>query len=214
MTVKIGLYGGSFDPIHDGHIRPVRAAQRQLGLDRVIYLPTGRPPHKPGAPLLAAAVRYAMVELALLWEEGLVASTYELREDEPCYTIDTIDHFRRTAPDAEHVLLLGSDSYAELTTWRDWQRILAAVSIAVLVRPGWEMQGLRASLPTELATALDGPRVHLVDHARVDVSSTEIRRHLGTGHAAGGGRVPRLVLDYIRKYDLYASIPTAEEAVP
>src|SRR5947208_4241718 len=99
--MKVGLFGGSFDPIHRGHIEPVRKARRALGLDRVIYLPTARPPHKPGGALAPAPARYAMVELALLFEDGLCASAYELTADRPAYTIETLEHFRAELPDAE-----------------------------------------------------------------------------------------------------------------
>ena len=112
--MKVGLFGGSFDPIHRGHLDPVRAAMRDLGLDRVIYLHTARPPHKPGRALAPALARYAMVELALLGEEGLYASAHELTLDRPAYTIETLEHFRRQMPAAELYLLIGGDSFADL----------------------------------------------------------------------------------------------------
>ena len=99
--MKLGLFGGSFDPIHRGHIDPVREAKRTLGLDRVLYLPTARPPHKPGRVLTPAYARYAMVEMALLGEDGLYASTHELTPDRPAYTVETLEHFHRTLPGNE-----------------------------------------------------------------------------------------------------------------
>jgi len=138
--VRIGLYGGSFDPIHYGHILPVRAARDELALDRVVYLPTGRPPHKP--PRVASAEhRFAMVELALAGEEGFVACGYELDASRPSYTIDTVDRFQREQPEDDFVLVVGADSWVELQSWREWRRLLGSVDLAVLVRPGWEPDG-------------------------------------------------------------------------
>ena len=99
--MKIGLFGGSFDPIHRGHVEPVREARRRLGLERVIYLPTATPPHKPRRALAPALARFAMVELALLGEEGLYVSAHELTPERPAYTVETLEHFRRQMPEAE-----------------------------------------------------------------------------------------------------------------
>src|SRR4030095_712768 len=99
-----------FDPIHRGHIEPVREARRMLGLDRVIYLPTAKPPTRPGRPLAPASARYTMVELALLAEEGLYASAHELTLDRPAFTIETLEHFRGGLPGSALFLLLGGDS--------------------------------------------------------------------------------------------------------
>ena len=204
--MKIGLYGGSFDPIHYGHIRPVREARQALALDRVIYLPTARPPHKSrrGAPALA---RYAMVELALLEERDFAVSTFELGDD-VTYTVDTLEHFSRRHPGARLFLILGSDSFARLESWREWRKILELAELAVLGRPGAPAD----ALPPRLAAA-SGDRVHRVANAPVDASSTVIRRRIAADpsvvEAPSGRRddlrrlVPPLVLDYIAKYDLY-----------
>ena len=115
--MRIGLYGGSFDPFHYGHLLPVRAARDALVLARVVYLTTGRPPHK--APrTVSAAHRFAMVELALADEKGFVACRHELDEARPSYTVDTLERFRRESPDDELVLLVGADSWADFETWQ------------------------------------------------------------------------------------------------
>src|SRR5262245_9737320 len=97
--MKLGLFGGSFDPIHHGHVRPVLEAVEQIGLDRVVYLPTGRPPHKPNRRLAPALARYAMAEIALLPHSRLEVSGHELSEAAPHYTVDTLLHFRAQHPD-------------------------------------------------------------------------------------------------------------------
>ncbi len=198
--MKIGLYGGSFDPIHYGHLRPVREARRALGLERVIYLPTARPPHKrrrEGAPALA---RYAMVELALLGEEGLFVSTLEMA-DRVSYTVDTLRHFRRREPGAQLFLILGSDAFAELDTWREWREILELAELAVLERPGDHDRPAARGRAARYASR--GARIHRVANAPVSVSSTEVRRRIAAREPGLRDLVPPLVLDYVAKYDLY-----------
>lgn len=196
--MKIGLFGGSFDPIHRGHIDPVQEARQALGLDRVIYLPTAQPPHKPGRVLAPAHARYTMVELALLGEEGLYASPYELTPGKPAYTIETLEHFRREMPDSELFLLIGGDSFADLHLWVRWREIPGVARLVVLARPGWDF----ATVPLDPEVAeLD--RVLLLRQTPVDVSSTRLRELLAAGLPLPSGAVPELVVRYLQKYDLY-----------
>jgi nicotinate-nucleotide adenylyltransferase len=197
--MKIGLFGGSFDPIHQGHIEPVQAARRALGLDRVIYLPTARPPHKPGRSLAPPLARYVMVELALLHEEGLEASPHELTLERPAYTIETLEHFRQEFPTAELFLLIGGDSFADLPHWVRWQEIPQVARLVVLARPGWEL----ATAPPEVAALARTDRVILLRQKPVDVSSTRLRELLASGLPLPAGLVPDLVVRYVHKYNLY-----------
>lgn len=199
--MKIGLFGGSFDPIHRGHIEPVREARRELGLDRVIYLPTARPPHKPGRSLAPAHARYAMVELALLAEEGLYASAHELTLDRPAFTVDTLEHFRTVMPEAELFLLIGGDSLADLHHWVRWREIAEAARLVVLARPGWDLDAV--SLDPEVAALARTDRVLLLRQPPVDVSSTRLRELLAAGLPLPLGAVPDLVVRYLQKYSLY-----------
>jgi len=218
--MKIALFGGSFDPIHWGHVRPVQEARRRLGLDKVVYLPTASPPHKrepARAPRAPAAARYAMVEMALLPEEGLFASHLELRPGEPSYTVETLERFRREGEEAgldvELHLILGSDSLVELHTWRRWREILELARLVVLERPGAELGAAgidRGRLAPELAEALqprfDRGEIALVEDALVDLSSTGIRRRLAEESYDGDWleeAMPPLVVDYLRKYRFY-----------
>lgn len=200
---RIGLFGGSFDPIHRGHLEPVRAARRRLGLERVIYLPTARPPHKPKRELAAAAARFAMVEMALLHEEGLYASDHEITLDRPAYTVETVETFSARWPDAVLYLLIGSDSFAELDTWHRWRELVELVELVVMARPGWRLEDVRADLPPEIRRRDEAGAVHPVTEVRVDVSSTELRRRLGRGEPLPADLLPELVVDYIAKYSLY-----------
>ena len=196
--MKIGLYGGSFDPIHHGHIQPVREARDALSLDRVIYLPTANPPHKPKRDGASALARYAMVEIALLPEQSIEVSTFEI-EDGVTFTVDTLEHFTGLYPTAQLFLILGSDSFVQLDRWRKWRRILELAELAVLERPG--APALR--LPRQLDEAIDPHRVHRIANAPVAASSTEIRRRVAARSNNLHQLVPALVLDYIAKYDLY-----------
>ncbi len=220
--MKIGLFGGSFDPIHCGHVEPVKQARRQLGLERVIYLPTAVPPHKPARRLAPPLARYAMVELALLHEEGLDVSTYELTLDRPAYTVETLEHFQRELPAAELHLLIGSDSFLELPHWYRWRDVAAAARLVVLSRPGWEAAAIAQAGETgqgqgqgpggaaggpqdrrELAALLGSGRVQVVDHRPYEVSSTRLREMLARGERPPAGWMPDLVVDFAHKYSLY-----------
>jgi nicotinate-nucleotide adenylyltransferase len=205
--VKVGLFGGSFDPIHRGHIDPVQEARRSLALDRVIYLPTAKPPHKPGRVLAPAHARYTMVELALLGEEGLYASPYELTPGRPAYTIETLEHFRREMPgadadaDTELFLLIGGDSFADLHLWVRFREIPGLARLVVLARPGWDFETV--PLDAEVARMARTDRVILLRQTPVDVSSTRLRELLAAGVPLPSGVVPELVVRYLQKYDLY-----------
>ncbi|HYO13648.1 MAG TPA: nicotinate-nucleotide adenylyltransferase [Thermoanaerobaculia bacterium] len=199
--MKIGLFGGSFDPIHRGHIEPVREAKRTLGLDRVIYLPTAVPPHKPGRRLAPAHARYTMVELALLDEEGLYASPRELTPGRPAYTVETLEQVRREMPEADLHLLIGGDSFADLHLWVRWREIPGLARLVVLVRPGWDLGA--AVLDPEVAALAPTDRVRLLDGAPVDVSSTRLRELLAAGEPVPPGSMPDLVVRYVQKYKLY-----------
>jgi len=199
--MKIGLFGGSFDPIHRGHIEPVREARRLLGLERVIYLPTATPPHKPRRALAPAHARYAMVELALLGEEGLYASAHELTPERPAYTVETLAHFRREMPDSELHLLIGGDSFADLHHWVRWREIAETARLVVLTRPGWDLDSI--PLDPGVAALARAGRVLVVRQAAVDVSSTRLREQLAAGLPLSPGDVPDLVVRYVQKYGLY-----------
>ena len=133
--MRVALFGGSFDPIHCGHIEPVLEVVRVADLDRVIYCPTARPPHKRDRDLAPALRRYAMVEAALKpWQE-LQVSTYELREEAESFTLDTVRHYLETQPEWSLSLLLGADAWEEIDTYRAWQEILDLVPVIVMSRP-------------------------------------------------------------------------------
>jgi nicotinate-nucleotide adenylyltransferase len=172
-------------------------------------LPTAKPPHKPGRVLAPAYARYTMVELALLFEEGLYASPHELTVDRPAYTIETLEHFRAEMPEAELFLIIGGDSFVDLHLWVRWREIPRLARIVVLARPGWDLDSLQGSFPNnmpldpEVAELARTDRVLLLRQPPVDVSSTRLRELLAARLPLPEGAVPDLVVRYLQKYDPY-----------
>jgi nicotinate-nucleotide adenylyltransferase len=195
----IGLFGGSFDPPHLGHLALARQARDQLALDEVRWLPAGQPWQKAGRVLAAAVDRVAMVALAIAGERGMVLDDRETRRAGPSYTIDTVDELRTERPGAALVLVVGQDQYAGLPTWHRWRDLVDAVTLAVAGRAG---EPPRAA--PELAARTH--RVVVLDLPPLPISSTAVR-----AAAAAGGDVQALVgpavAGYIARHGLYRGTP-------
>lgn len=200
--MRLGLFGGSFDPIHWGHIRPVLQALEAVPLDRVLYLPTADPPHKEGQAVVPAAARHAMVELALLEHDRLWVSDHELTPGKAAYTIDTVQHFQRRFPEDQFYLVIGADSFVHLHRWRRWRELVELVELVVLRRRGWSLQELPQDTPPELAELLTRPTTHVVGNP-LEFSSTEVREQMLGAGPTPLELVPEPVLRYIHKYGLY-----------
>ncbi|MEM9293277.1 MAG: nicotinate-nucleotide adenylyltransferase [Acidobacteriota bacterium] len=198
---RIALFGGTFDPIHRGHLDPALRVADQLKLDEVIYLPTARPPHKPGARYAPAWARYAMVELAVLDQARCRVDDYELQGQGAAYTIHSLEHFRRLYPDDELYLLLGADSFLSLPRWYRWRQYSRLVRLAVMVRPGYRLES--ATDHPELLDMLHRGRVEWVENEPLPISSSSIRDRFAQGQEIPRDWLPGLVETYIRKYDLY-----------
>jgi len=201
--MKVGLFGGSFDPVHRGHVEAAAAARRALGLDRVELVVTGRPPHKRGPRAAPALARYALAELALLDHDDLAVSAVELDESRPSYTIETLEQRRRESPGDEIWWILGADAFAGLHTWRRFRTILASFPVAVLARPGFDRRELVAGLDPELARLVSSARVEWVENPPIEASSTRIRELLARDETPPAGWLDPRVLRFIEKYRLY-----------
>jgi nicotinate-nucleotide adenylyltransferase len=185
--------GGTFDPIHLGHLRAAENAREGLALDEVRFLPAQVPPHRP-APTSSARDRFAMVALATALHPRFVADDLELEREGPSYTVDTIARLREARPDDEVVLVVGSDTLPELPTWKDHDRLLRMCTVAVVTRP----EDGRA----EDAAETKGDGIRRVPGPGLLVSATEIRRRVKEGRSIRY-LVPETVADYIAKRGLY-----------
>lgn len=210
---RIGLLGGTFDPIHMGHLDLAAAAQRALRLTQVLVIPANVPPHRP-KPLTSAFHRFAMVALAVAGRTDWRVSDVELRHEAPSYTATTLRRFHeRGHPPTELVFLIGADAFAQITTWRDYPRILDGAHFAVVSRPGHAVMTLPEQVPALAARMLvatpgmtfpDTPSIFLIDAATANVSSTAIRSHLATGDFIDDMVDPR-VRQHIEQHGLYGS---------
>jgi nicotinate-nucleotide adenylyltransferase len=186
------MMGGTFDPIHLGHLRAAESAREALRLDEVAFVPSGVPPHRPG-PHSSALDRYAMVSLATAGNRAFVACDAELRRQGASYTVDTVAALREERPGAALVLILGSDAFAEIASWKDPERLFGLCSLAVVSRPGEDA-------PPALASAAG--RVEHVAGPVLAVSATAVRRRVSEGLSVRY-LVPDAVADYIAKRGLY-----------
>jgi nicotinate-nucleotide adenylyltransferase len=184
----LGIFGGTFDPVHIGHLRTAFELRVRLGLDRVYFVPAAIPPHRP-EPAAPAAVRVAILEAVLASDAYAVVDQRELLRDGPSYTIETAIEFRAQFPESALCLLLGMDAFLGLPAWRDWERLLTLVNIVVARRPG-------ASLPSagRLASLLDARRVDprtaswaaagqivVQNVTQLEVSATDLRASIRDG---------------------------------
>ncbi|HVP39009.1 MAG TPA: nicotinate-nucleotide adenylyltransferase [Candidatus Saccharimonadales bacterium] len=199
--MKLGLFGGTFDPVHRGHLEAAARARAELGLDRVLWLVAGDPPHKRGRPLSAAGHRLRMLELALAGTPGMGVCEVETLRPGPSYTIETLRAFRALLPRARLVFLVGMDSLLELPGWREPRAILDFGVIAV-PRPGFDVRRVPAWVRRRVVV-LRGPRVRL--------AASGLRRRLRRGLDLAG-EVPDPVCAYIREHHLYRPAPGAPDA--
>jgi nicotinate-nucleotide adenylyltransferase len=201
--VRVGILGGSFDPIHLGHLLLAEQARESLALQRVILVPAGRPPHKPGRVLTRFDLRLEMVRLAVGEVDGFAVSEIERDPARPSWTVGTLRRLLAGpgAP-AETWLLLGADSLEELPTWREPEEIVRLARLAVYPRPGWDAATAPASLaPVQEAWRAAG-RLVLLDGPRLALSSSEIRDRVRRGCSLRF-LVPESVRSFIAAHGLY-----------
>ena len=206
--MKVGILGGTFDPIHLGHLEAATAAQTSLSLDRVMLLPSRTPPHRSTEPRASVFHRFAMAALAAA-ERGFTVSDLELRREGPSYTALTLEALHRDGfPAAELFFITGSDAFADVATWYDYPRILQLANFVVVSRPGSPHPSAVIPVPSSLFPNSTGPTVISVEASTPDVSSTEIRRRVGAGESLDG-LVPSSVAGHIRRHHLYVPAPVA-----
>jgi nicotinate-nucleotide adenylyltransferase len=218
MNFVLGIFGGTFDPVHCGHLALARELRDALGLSAVRFIPAGDPPHRP-APVATAAHRLAMVELAIAGQPGLEVDAREIHGTERSYTVPTLLELRREEPSRTLALIVGADTFLGLPTWHRWREVFALVHVVVVPRPG---VALEATLPPTLAdewtkrlcrdtavlTQAPAGAIFLQPIVAHPISASAIRAHLAQG-AQGVDAVRRLlpaaVLAYIERNQLYGS---------
>jgi nicotinate-nucleotide adenylyltransferase len=219
---RIALFGGTFDPIHIGHLAVARAAERRFHLDEIHFIPTGRPPHKHRPGLASYADRYAMTSIACADHPRFVPSLAEAGAGqsgrEIFYSVDTVRHYkqRHHSTGAHFYFLLGADSFLDIPTWKDYETLLGLCDFVVASRPGFNVAALRLVIPPELfarrgaehapldprAITLRRTVVYVLDTVSSHVSATEVRNRLDRNDSIHG-LVPPRVEEYISKKALY-----------
>jgi nicotinate-nucleotide adenylyltransferase len=221
---RTGIIGGTFDPVHLGHLAAARAAADALALDEVLFVPSNQPPHRPARPRASAYHRFAMVALAVGPIPGFAADDDELKRPGPSFTADTLRVMSaKPRPASQLFFIIGTDAFAEIATWHDYPQVLDLAHFVVISRPGQSLDTVRARVPDlapRLREARPGdvvepghPGVFLVQARTPDVSSTGIRERAERG-ASLVGLVPTEVERHIRRHRLYAadSRPSADAA--
>jgi len=202
---RIGLFGGSFDPVHSGHLHAARAAQAAFRLDRVIFVPAARPPHKPGRVLANPADRLALLELVCAQEPTWYTSDLEFHREGPSYTADTLRELPSAvgeAEDCELFLILGSDNLPGLPDWSRVEELLSAARPIVVFRAGVDESSLAQLAPRLSPIALERLRAGFLDLPPVEASSTAIRE-LRLTQDEMPLELPPDVWEYIREKGLY-----------
>lgn len=229
--LNVGLFGGTFDPIHRGHLTVARAAQQRFQLGKVLFVPAATPPHKRDQQLASYPHRYAMVSLAVQGDKGFVPSaieSHEERGDAPSYSIETVRRLKKQLKKSDRLFfLIGMDAFKEFATWREPEALLRETEFIVMNRPGWSLGEVGASLPESVrppaavtkamqhqpATGdivLKVATLHLLTDVSEKISATQIRKAAQSGRKLDS-LVGPAVAEYIRKTGLYRAKPLEEK---
>jgi nicotinate-nucleotide adenylyltransferase len=230
--MNVALFGGTFDPVHSGHLTVARAAQQRFGLKRVLFVPAAVPPHKRDSNITPFSHRYAMLALATLGEKDFMPSLLEspeLRGQAPDYTLDTVRRFKKTLSRNDRVFfIIGIDAFRAIATWHEPEALLRECEFIVVSRPGFSLADVAKALPESIRPAeaavaafdkqpaqgdivLKGATIHLLDDVSAKVSATQVRSAVATGRGLAR-YVPAPVSDYIKKFGLYKDNPARSKA--
>jgi len=194
---SIGVCGGSFDPVHFGHLRTAFEVRQQLGLEQLRFIPAGNPPHKEG-PRVSATDRVNMLELAIGGSPSVVIDERETQRLKPSYTIDTLLELQQELPQASLTLIIGTDQFSVFDTWHRWQDLLQVAHLAVMERPGELLSGFA----NDLLQGEYASKITLCPVTQLDISSTRIRKDWRAGTDIRF-LVPYAVRQYIIEHNLY-----------
>jgi len=198
MTVhRVGLMGGTFDPIHNAHLFIAEDARVRFELDTVLFIPNGSPPHKSGRAVASGTHRLEMAKLAVAANSAFKTSDFEMRTDGPAYAVDTLRHISAQYPHSEILYITGTDTVAELMTWKSPEEVIALAQFVAYSRPGFLPEQLLNALPSRYLS-----RVHVLESINLEISSTNIRKRLSE-HKPVRYLIPDAVLEYIERNELY-----------
>jgi nicotinate-nucleotide adenylyltransferase len=210
--MRIGFYGGTFDPVHVGHMAIGRALVEQFALDRFVFIPAFHAPHKVRLEPTPVYDRYAMLCLATQDDERLVVSRIEIEQPEKPFSVETIPRLQAAYPSDKLFFVMGADSWLDIRTWREWDRVLGLINHIVVTRPGLEMasdhvtSGIRekiVDLRNGTFQERDEQSIYFTDAVNIDVSSTRIREQIRAGNGDWKHQLPPPVANYIEKYQIY-----------
>ena len=213
VSRSLGVFGGTFDPVHFAHLAVAQEAADVLGLERVLFIPAGRPPHKPGQPITDGEQRLAMIELAIAGNARFAADRLELDRAGPSYTVDTLETLRtRPGGTDDLTLIVSSEAFLELPSWREPARLFELARVAVAPREGYlsaDRAIARARFPRALADRLD--RVVFLDGPHWRLSASDLRERAASGRSLRY-LVPDAVAAYIDDHGLYRTQRRTSEA--
>ncbi len=196
--MRLGIMGGTFDPVHFGHLVIAEEARYEFALDRVVWVPAGDPPHKQSREVVSQEHRYAMVLLATAGHPAFEVSRLEMERSGPSYTVDTIRSFSELKPEAELFFITGADATLEILTWHRHEDLVRLCRFIAVTRPGYDLNRLNTVLPESYL-----PRISTIQAPGVDISSTDLRARLRNGEPVKY-LVPDDVEAYLRKHRLYS----------
>jgi nicotinate-nucleotide adenylyltransferase len=200
--MRLGLFGGSFDPVHFGHLLLAEYCREQCGLEQVWFLPAAVPPHKQGRELSPGETRAEMLELAIAGHEHFAVNRYEIDRGGVSYTVETLRHFRSESSQWELFLPMGADMLHDLPNWRESAEVCRLATPVVVCRPGEKEPDIGALAPLVSPERIDEIRRHLVTMPEIGLSGTEIRRRVHEGRSIRY-QTPRAVGMYIQTHGLY-----------
>ena len=214
---RIAFYGGSFDPPHNGHLTIGRKLTEQFNLDEFVFIPAFHAPHKKEKKPTSAFHRFAMLCLATNESEKIKVSRIELELPEKPYSVETLTKLKNELTETQIFFVMGADSWAEITTWREWETVLTVVNIIVVTRPDYEIgfSHVTDEIRKRIIDLRKGEKekksqihnlkskIYLTDAVQIDISATEIRRKIKENADDWQADVPNEVAKYIKKYELY-----------
>jgi nicotinate-nucleotide adenylyltransferase len=203
--MRLGIMGGTFDPIHNGHLFTAEEARVRFRLNNVLFIPNGNPPHKKDYPITPARHRYAMTLIATHANRSFGCSPMEMNRPGPSYTIDTLTLLREQNPDAELYYITGIDAVLDILSWRRHEDVIGMATFIAAPRPGFDLMSLKERLPHDYLE-----RILLLGSTALGISSTEIRERVQKNLPVRY-LLPDGVLDYIYKHGLYANRAAASE---